>query len=215
MQQCQRRSASLPFQREDEIHDDMKLPSCSERMRIPSGTQQIPRIWLPNQPERRSSQLYASGRGSLLSSRRQSKSNSSCTRNSSRKPSLGVRDIDLFPSIYRETVEKNGRLLGSMAVKDVDANDSVNDIKELDLNRVETLPQGRNLRKAELVSAIHPHQEYLLHALTTLAINSLTSELTPREESERRLAALSYMSHRKADKLMSPSEEGNQGKVSQ
>ncbi|GFR95017.1 hypothetical protein ElyMa_006263800 [Elysia marginata] len=71
-----------------------------------------------------------------------------------------------------------------------------------------TVPQGKNLRKAQIVSAIQPDQEYLLHALTALAINSLTSDFTPREESERRLATVSQMSHTMTNKTKSQSEEG-------
>ncbi|RUS86372.1 hypothetical protein EGW08_005890 [Elysia chlorotica] len=217
MQQCQRRSANLPFQMEDDIQDELKLPDCvsTECPRIMSGTQQIPRIVLPQQTERRRSyQIFSSGKNSLLPSRRQSKSNSPCTRNSSRKPSLGLRDFDTFPAIYRESSEKYGRLATSMGDKRSDvSNPSVNDAKAFEFKRGDLIPQGRNLREAELVSTIHPHQEYLLHALTTLAINSLTSELTPREESEK---ALSYLSHSKIDESMSPSVEGGkQSKLSQ
>ena len=120
----------------------------------------------------------------------------------------------MFPSVYGESDARSGRLSSETDAKNGDVSLSIHESKTSDKLCVpgRTLQNGQNLREAKIVSAIHPQQEYLLHALTALAINSLTSGLTPREESEKRLTAVSHLSHRRTSKAQSSNEEElNQG----
>ncbi|GFO50359.1 hypothetical protein PoB_007686400 [Plakobranchus ocellatus] len=217
MQQCQRRSEQLPFQTVKDMGGgdfQSKLPNCSQRVSLTTEKHLSPYVTLTKFPERKRSYYSSTPReGSFSQSRRHStysQSNASNTQNSSRKASLGLKQIENFCTANQGSKTKNGRCSSSADRngKHGDLKFYSDDIKAFDYSceYEDAIPQKRNLREAKVVAALHPQQEYLLHALTTLAINSLSSELTPRLESEKRLAAVTHLGHKIVENAKSPTE---------